>query len=300
MRYEAMRGGWEINERSSGGYNVAVYQPYLLDVDKVSDRLTRFRSAYQEKVCLVDSQRWRYRRTGNSARPLVMLPGVQGGGAVFFDVALALGDRLDLITVTAPPIVDAAAMADAQAEFLLTLAIQKIDLFGSSLGGYLAQVFCNRHPDMVGQLFLANSFTDPRPFLAKAPSSNTVAEQAAEAVVAFNLAPVLTADPTDAGQVALQTVMRALVGPVQTADEYKARLITLLESRPIDRIPVSDDRVVLIDDDADPSILPEMRALIRERYGSARHYMIAGGGHLPAIQRPLSVVSVLLDRLGRD
>jgi maspardin len=97
----------------------------------------------------------------------------------------------------------------------------------------------------------------------------------------------------------MQAVMRALVGPVQTADEYKARLITLLESRPIERMPVSNDRVILIDDDADPSILPEMRALIRGRYGTAWHYMIAGGGHLPAIQRPLGVVSVLLERLGR-
>jgi maspardin len=295
-----MRGGWEINGRSSGGRNVALYQPYLLNVDKVSDRLTRFQSTYQEKVSLIDGQRWRYRRTGNSARPLVMLPGVQGGGAVFFDVALALGNKLDLIAVTAPPIVDAAAMADAQAKFLLALAIQKVDLFGSSLGGYLAQVFCIRHPDMVGQMFLANTFTDPRPFLAKAPSSNTVAAQAAEEVVASNLAPVLAIYPTDEGQVAIQTVMRALVGLVQTADEYKARLITLLESRPIDRMPVSDDRVVLIDDDADPSILPEMRALIRGRYGSAWHYMIGEGGHLPAIQRPLGVVSVLLERLGRD
>jgi maspardin len=293
-----MRQGWEIEGRSSGERSVAIHQPYLLEVDKVVDRLTHFQSIYQEKVSLIDGQRWRYRRTGNSARPLLMLPGIQGGGSVFFDVALVLGAELDLITVTAPPIVDAAAMADAQAEFLRALHIQKADLFGSSLGGYLAQVFSIRHPDVVRQVFLANTFSDPRPFLAKAPSSDSVATQAAEEVMASNLAPVLTIHPTDAGQVAMQTVMRSLVGPVQTADEYKARLMTLLESRPIDRMPFSDDRVVLIDDEADPGILPEMRSLIRDRYGSAWHYMIAGGGHLPAIQRPYSVVSALLDRLG--
>src|SRR6202048_3242571 len=164
-----MRGRWEIKGRCSAGHSVAVYQPYLLDVDKVADRLARFQSTYQEKVSLIDGQRWRYRRTGNSARPLVMLPGIQGGGAVFFDVALALGDKLDLMTVTAPPIVDAVAMADAQAEFLLALRIQKIDLFGSSLGGDLARVLGIPPPGMLGQTFLANTFADPRPFLAKAP-----------------------------------------------------------------------------------------------------------------------------------
>src|ERR1700737_5339957 len=111
-----MRGGWEIKGRSSGERSVALYEPYLLNIEKVADRLTRFQSTYQEKVSLIDGQRWRYRRTGDSARPLVMLPGVQGGGSVFFDVALALGGNLDLISVTAPPIVNAAAMADAQAE----------------------------------------------------------------------------------------------------------------------------------------------------------------------------------------
>src|ERR1700704_4016698 len=32
-----MRQGWEIEGRSSGGRSVAVHQPYLLDVDNVTD-----------------------------------------------------------------------------------------------------------------------------------------------------------------------------------------------------------------------------------------------------------------------
>src|ERR1700726_4519984 len=125
-----MRGGWEIKGRSSVGHSVAVCQPYLLDVDEVADRLTRFQSTYREKASLIDGQSWRYRRTGRSARPLVMLPGIQGGGSVFFDVALTLGDKLDVMTVTAPPIVNAEAMADAQQKFLGALGIGKLDLFG--------------------------------------------------------------------------------------------------------------------------------------------------------------------------
>jgi hypothetical protein len=36
-----MRGGWETKERCSGGI-IAVYQPYLLDVDRVAGRLAAF------------------------------------------------------------------------------------------------------------------------------------------------------------------------------------------------------------------------------------------------------------------
>jgi hypothetical protein len=73
-----MRRGWEIK----GGVSVAVYQAYLLDLDKAADRMSRFQSAYQEKVSLIAGRHRRYRRTGNSARSLVMLPGIQGGGSL--------------------------------------------------------------------------------------------------------------------------------------------------------------------------------------------------------------------------
>jgi hypothetical protein len=78
-----MRGGWEIEGRSSGRRSVAVDQPYLLDVDKVTDRLTRFQSTCQEKVSLIDGQRWRYRRTGSSARLLSCCLALKEAGRSF-------------------------------------------------------------------------------------------------------------------------------------------------------------------------------------------------------------------------
>ena len=88
-----MRGGWETKGRCSGGI-IAVYQPYLLDVDRVAGRLARFQSTYQEKASLIDGQRWRFRRTGNSARPLVMLPGIQGGTGSFTCSSTAMSTLL--------------------------------------------------------------------------------------------------------------------------------------------------------------------------------------------------------------
>jgi pimeloyl-ACP methyl ester carboxylesterase len=264
----------------------------------VLDRLEYFQSTYEEQAIVVGGEKWRYRRTGASDRPLVMLPGIQGGGSVFFDVAVALAGKVDILTVTAPPLVDPEAMADSQAEFLTALGIECADMFGSSLGGYLLQVFGIRHPHRLAQVFLANTFADAGPFLSKAPSLDTIAAQPPSQVMEEGLRPMLDSPASDPGQVAMQTVMRMLVGLVQTAEEYKARMMTLLGSTAIGRIPISDEKIIVIDDDADPSILPEMRCLIRARYASAQQYMIARGGHLPAIQRPSAVVSVLLNRIG--
>ncbi len=103
-----------------------------------------------------------------------------------------------------------------------------------------------------------------------------------------NLVPVLSAPATDTDQVAHQSVMRALLGRVQTADEYKARPMTLLAVRAIQRVPIAGNRIVPIDDDADPGILRETRAFLPERYRC---------GHLPALRHPNSVASILLDCL---
>jgi maspardin len=286
-----------VKERSRHDRTIEINQPYLLNPNKAPDRLVRFHSTYKERVCSIGGQRWRYRRTGLSARPMLMLPGVQGGGSVFFDVALELGDKLDLVNGHRAADCRRDSHGRRASGIPWRTGVAQVDLFGSSLGGYLAQVFAIRHPDRLRKILLANTFVDPGPFLAKAPSPASVAAQPAEQVMAQNLAPMLGALVIDAGQAALQSVMRALVGPVQTADEYKARLMTLLEAVAIQRVPIADDRIVLIDDDADPGIPPAMRAFIRERYRSAPHYMIVGGGHLPAIQRPNSVASILLDHL---
>jgi pimeloyl-ACP methyl ester carboxylesterase len=87
--------------------------------------------------------------------------------------------------------------------------------------------------------------------------------------------------------------MRAQVGPVQTASGYKARFMALLRAHGIPRIPIAIGDIVLIDDERDSMIPPSMRAAIRDRYAGAEHHMIAGGGHMPAIQRPRTVERII-------
>jgi pimeloyl-ACP methyl ester carboxylesterase len=69
--------------------------------------------------------------------------------------------------------------------------------------------------------------------------------------------------------------------------------MALLRAHGIPRIPIAIDDIVLIDDDRDPMIPPGMRAAMRDRYAGAEHHMIAGGGHMPAIQRPKTVELIL-------
>jgi pimeloyl-ACP methyl ester carboxylesterase len=99
-----------------------------------------------------------------------------------------------------------------------------VNLLGSWLGGYLVQAVALQQPRRVNQLIIANGFYDP----------------------------MLETPDDDPGRVALKTVMHALVGPVQSAENYRSRTLLLASAGALERPDVPDERVMVIDDDREP------------------------------------------------
>jgi pimeloyl-ACP methyl ester carboxylesterase len=266
------------------------------------DRLARFQRRYPRTSVRAAGTVWSFRRTpgqGTQATAILMLPGIQGGGDVFFDTALRLGAALPLLTIDAPDLDDVSTMTAATAAFLDTLGFQRVHILGASLGGYLAQAFALAHPKRVDQLLIANGFYDPRPFLSKLPPAATFAAMDADSLVRKNLAPLLEAPANDPGVASLQAIMAALVGPVQSLTNYKSRLLLLMGAEPLDRPQIPDSRVMVIDDDQDPMVPAEMRNALRSRYANAERHAVTGGGHMPAIQRPAEFAELVGRRLAR-
>jgi pimeloyl-ACP methyl ester carboxylesterase len=271
-----------------------------LDEIRVLERLEIYRRAYAVRQIAVDGHVWSYRRTGTGGDPVVLLPGIEGGGSVFFEVALMLEAELELLMVTAPPMVALEALVDGHAAFLRAIGSPRVRVVGSSLGGYLAQALALRHRALVAQLFLVNTFIDPTPLVSTLPPATVFEQMPAVQVAAKTLEPLLSAPALDAGQRAMRLVMRELVGKEQPVEDFKARVLTLLGGPPLERAGLDDANVVVVDDDHDLSIPHETRAAVRERYRGARQYVIDRGGHLPAIQRPHALAMVLRDALSRE
>jgi maspardin len=267
------------------------------------DLLARFQQSYPSTSVRAAGAVWSFRRTpgqGPQATTILMLPGIQGGGDVFFETALRLGAALPLLTVDAPDLDDVSAMTAATAAFLDTLGLQRVHILGASLGGYLAQAFALAHPERVDQLLIANGFHDPRPFQSKLPSLATFAAMDVDTLVRKNLAPLLEAPADDPGAASLQAVVAALVGPVQSLSNYKSRLLLLMGAGQLERPPIPDSRVMVIDDDRDPMVPAEMRNALRSRYANAERHAVTGGGHMPAIQRPAEFAELVGRRLAGE
>jgi maspardin len=265
--------------------------------------LAIFQARYPLRSQSINGRSWVFRRTpGKSAHqcPIVMLPGIQGGGDIFFQVVLALGDRLPIVTVNAPDIEDATTMVAETAGFLAALKLPRVNLVGSSLGGYLAQKFALDFPDRVEQLAIANGFIDIEPFRATAPPASSLLGMDAAAIVAKNVGDLLASPSLDDGQVRLKAAVKTLVGPAQTLENYKSRMLLMMSATQLAAPLISPDRVTIVDDDLDPMIPPAMRAAVRERFDRSEQHAIDGGGHLPAIQRPTVFADILRRRLMPD
>jgi pimeloyl-ACP methyl ester carboxylesterase len=166
----------------------------------VSKELATFQARYPLRSKTIEGRSWVFRQTpGKSAEqcPIVMLPGIQGGGDIFFETALALGEVLPLITVSAPDIEDATEMVAETAGFLAALNTPRVNIVGSSLGGYLAQKFALDFPNQVEQLAIANGFFDIEPLRSNAPLVSSFAEMDAAAIVEKNVGELLNSPSVD-------------------------------------------------------------------------------------------------------
>ncbi|MDB5408098.1 MAG: hypothetical protein JWL84_3010 [Rhodospirillales bacterium] len=271
--------------------------------DDARSNLAQFQQTYPLRSTRVGDQTWIFRRTpGRSSDqlPVLMLPGIQGGGDIFFDAGLALGEVMPVITVSAPDIEDVAGMTAGIGRFLRTIGVARAHLVGSSLGGYLAQSFALRSPDMAEQMVIANGFFEVEAFIAKLPPMATVAEMDASTLVEQNLGPLLATPASDKGQVRMKAIVKGLVGPIQTLENYKSRVLLMMGAHSLAAPTIPSRRVMIIDDDHDPMLPRAMRDAVRDRFKRSEHHAIDGGGHLPAIQRPAQFADLLRRRLARD
>jgi pimeloyl-ACP methyl ester carboxylesterase len=229
--------------------------------------------------------------------PLLLLPGALGTGDVFYHLLASLGDRYRLMAVTYPPIGDMVKLARGVVGLLDALELPQVDLLGTSLGGYVAQLVALARPARLRKLVLANTFYDPGLQQKRWPPPAEFCKISAQDVLAAARAQLAAgAEPTpEHGD--LKRVMLELVGAGQPAASVKAMRIAVLTAFPLGRVPLDDAAITLIDDDEDPVIAAPTRQQMRERYQNCRHIRIEGGGHFPSNLQPARYVAAVQDIL---
>lgn len=132
----------------------------------LSHRLESFRRTHPYKEIQVEGRKWRYIVGGQGARTLLLFP----GGTLVPDTYFLLLEELErssrvlvpayaVVPTMAELVTGATAILDAE-------GVKRVDVMGSSFGGYVAQCFVRAHPERVDRLILA--VTGVRHFVSSA------------------------------------------------------------------------------------------------------------------------------------
>ncbi len=123
----------------------------------LSRRLDSFRRTHPYHEIEVEGRRWRYVVGGQGEQTLLLLPGGTLVPDTYFILLEAL-ERSSRVIVPAYAAVPTMAELVASAAAILDAErIERVDVMGSSFGGYVAQCFVRVHADRVDRLILAET-----------------------------------------------------------------------------------------------------------------------------------------------
>jgi maspardin len=215
-----------------------------------------------------------------------LLHGATGTAEVFYKQMLSLAPKgYRLVSVQYPGYNTYARFLPAFDKFLDFLNINEVHLFGTALGGYLAQCYAQYRPQRVMSLILCCSITDTKyyadanpfseifqwtpDFLLKRMLLSNFPDYELEREIANSIDfMVEQLESVKREDLASRLLLNCTVGPF-VRDEFKL-----------------DENKITIIDVFDDVVLPEkVREQVFKTYPNARHALLKSGGNFPYLSR---------------
>eukprot|EP00249_Psilotum_nudum_P016234 c25736_g1_i2 orf=226-1389(+) len=245
-----------------------------------------FKSLVPLQHVSIGTKQWRYYDFGpKSCPPLVCLSGTAGTADVFYKQILSLSMKgYRVIAADAPPVWSHQEWARSFEKFLDIIDIHHIHIYGTSLGGFLAQFFAQYRPRRVKSLVLSNTFVDTRCFVAAMSWSsllNWTPEFLLKRYILSGIRDVpqepLIADSIDFVVNQLENLSR---------EELASRLTLNTTAAAIGELLLPDSCITIMDTNDYCAIPQALKDEVRARYSGARCAFLKNGGDFPFLSRP--------------
>ncbi|KAK2979677.1 hypothetical protein RJ640_027257 [Escallonia rubra] len=231
-------------------------------------------------------KQWRYYDFGPKVvPPLICLPGTAGTADVFYKQIMSLSTRgYRVIAVDIPRVWNHHEWVQAFEKFLDAIDVHHIHLFGSSLGGFLAQIFAQHRPRRVRSLILSNTFLETQRFSAAMPWVPIVCWTPSFLLKRY----VLTGIPNGPHEPFIADSVDFVVSQVETLsrDDLASRLTLTADAASVGPLLLSDSFITLMDTNDYCATPQELKDQVSERYPGARRAYLKTGGEYPFLSRP--------------
>ncbi|KAL8138711.1 hypothetical protein V2J09_004712 [Rumex salicifolius] len=234
----------------------------------------------------IGTKQWRYYDFGPKVvPPLICLPGTAGTADVYYKQVMALSMKgYRVISVDIPRVWNYQEWIQAFEKFLDALDVHHVHIYGTSLGGFLAQLFAQHRPRRVRSLILSNTFLDTRTFAAAMPWGPIVGWVPSFLLKRYVLSGIRSGphEPFIADSVDF------VVSQVETLakDDLASRLNLTVDSCSVGSLLLSDAFITIMDTNDYCAIPQECKDEVGERYPGARRADLKTGGDFPFLSRP--------------
>ncbi|PSS04087.1 Maspardin like [Actinidia chinensis var. chinensis] len=234
----------------------------------------------------IGSKQWRYYDFGPKiVSPLICLPGTAGTADVFYKQIMALSSKgYRVISVDIPRVWNHHEWIQAFEKFLDAIDVHHVHLYGTSLGGFLAQLFAQHRPRRVRSLVLSNSFLETRNFAAAMPWAPVVGWTPSFLLKRF----VLMGIPNGPHEPFIADSVDFVVSQVETLskDDLASRLTLTADAASVGPVLLSDSFITIMDTNDYCATPQQLKDEVSERYPGARQAYLKTGGDFPFLSRP--------------
>ncbi|KAL6182031.1 hypothetical protein ACLB2K_043454 [Fragaria x ananassa] len=234
----------------------------------------------------IGTKQWRYYDFGPKAvTPLICLPGTAGTADVCYKQIMALSMKgYRVISVDIPCVWNHQEWIQAFEKFLDAIDVHHIHLYGTSLGGFLAQLFAQRRPRRVRSLILSNSFLDTHELSAAMPWAPIVSWTPSFLLKRYVLSGIrdgphepFIADSVDFVVSQVETLSR---------EDLASRLTLTADAASVGPLLLTDSFITIMDTNDYSAIPQQLKDQLSERYPGARRAQLKSGGDFPFLSRP--------------
>ncbi|XP_022737954.1 maspardin-like isoform X2 [Durio zibethinus] len=169
-------------------------------------------------------------------------------------------------------------------KFLDAIDVHHIHLYGTSLGGFLAQLFAQHRPRRVKSLILSNTFLETHSFAAAMPWAPIVGWTPSFLLKRY----VLTGIRDGPHEPFIADSVDFVVSQVETLsrDDLASRLTLTVDRASVEPLLLSDSFITIMDTNDYSAIPQQLKDQLGERYPGARQAYLKTGGDFPFLSRP--------------
>ena len=260
----------------------------------VVDSLRAFRKAHPPRTRSIDGVDWTYITAGHGNDAILFLHGMTGAHDIWWQQMDALADRYRMVAVTYPPVKSLEALEKGILIIADAEGIDRFNVVGTSLGGYLTQYLLFRHPERIQRAVLSNTFP-PNDLIAE---NNRITGKVLPLLPEWLLLRVFRSNfkntiyPTSGNDELTLAFLNEIGYGRMNKEQLVERYHCVIEKFPATPAAV---RTMIIESDNDPLVAPQLRKQLKTDILARTIHTFSGAGHFPYLNKPHAYTRLLVD-----